>query len=368
MTLADQLKIDRVQPQPYTRAQVEIERELFADRPPLRDPHEAQQMSLKEWIAASGLDAEHRKFAKGAISAIAADTRKALSVYRDGKQRGIDQMVLAEIVREGVIRGQEAIRAAGNAEMSKGADASARFHALHAIAEKHGLRINGDFDPAKHGHGHMDQLAEMVAGKAAERAASPGDQDSPPYRGESQGTEDEPEDGDDIDRDDEGRPSGGKVPTAPHDKQRLAQQAHDILDGLDALARRIAGTPLEAAHTHLMKEGAKIAERPSPEAVEHLCAQVAAFKMLATGRSEDVGKSLMAGDGTVYVRTGDRRSAALIAADLRYQGIFALDHGDAIHAIGLAKSDVPADAVLDPVSGGWWVGMAAAERIAGSGG
>ena len=137
MTLADQLKIDRVQPQPYTRAQVEIERELFADRPPLRDPHEAQQMSLKEWIAASGLDAEHRKFAKGAISAIAADTRKALSVYRDGKQRGIDQMVLAEIVREGVIRGQEAIRAAGNAEMSKGADASARFHALHAIAEKH---------------------------------------------------------------------------------------------------------------------------------------------------------------------------------------------------------------------------------------
>lgn len=366
--LKEQLRHDRVSPD--KTGQLQIERELFEDRPPLREPHEAQRQSIEEWIAASGLDGEHRKFAEGAITAIAKDTRKALSIFREGKQKGIGLPPLSEIIREGVIRGQEEIRKLSKAEEP---DPIHRFHGLKMLAEAHGLRVNGDFDPAQHSHVHLDELSRVIEGKAAEQASTTSSPQDPkaqdpkaetPQNKAGDDHQDEPRQ-DAIKLDENGRPKGGKSPTQPHDRHRLQQAIHDVLDEHEMLKPRVQGSPFEEAHKHVLHEGREAARKPSPEALEYTRRRTRAFRSLVTG--QDINKSfgMDLSTGAFYDLSGPQpRAAGAIAADIQAMTPYwAEAHDGAIRVRGvLSKADVPQDAIECPVTGGYWMSPCMAEE------
>lgn len=313
--LKRQLAADRVNPE--HAAQVQIEREMFEDAPPLRATYEGRGQTVEEFMNSLGLEAEQRRFAKQAISEVAADTRKALGVYRDGKRHGIDGVKLSEIIREGVIRAQERIRSLTKSRQS---DPLARFHGLCAMAATHGLRVNGQWSPDEHDHSHLDALSTQIAQAAAQRAADP-----------------EPE-------------SAGEA--------EVDHSAHAALHGAaGALGKLEPVEPYVEAHKRLTAEVKLALKNPAESDAASLAKRVKALVRLMSHRAEEPTTKSFALDltsgGLLIPMTRNHRSfrpPQEVATDLRDRlGVFATADRGAIRV--LVKSLVPPGAVACPTGG-----------------
>ena len=332
MSLKQQIKADRVNPDPDTRAMLDLDRELATPPPPLRDPHESTTATVDEFMDSLGLEAEQRRFARRAIEEVSHDTRKALGIYRDGKRYGVEGVKLSEIIREAVIRGQERIRSLNKAQQS---DPLARFYGLKALAGTPGLKVRGAYKDGEHGHDHLDALSTQIGEAVAKQASNPA-----------------------------GGGAEGGEPEVDHAAHAALHSSAAALNGLEAMP------PYADAYKQLLAEVQQALKNPSEVEAGALAARVKALVRLLKHQAEasgEVAKSL-----ALDVRTGrlistvgpapePHRSAAEVASDLRSRlGVFATADQGAIRLCDLTKSQLPADAVACP-RGGWLLDPVTAE-------
>ena len=310
----------------YQQASDDLQDVMRMQPPTLGEGHARHNFaSIDDAVRTLGLVPRHAQTAKKLIGEVAEDVRNLMGIAKAAREAGIPQEAIPELLRRGIalhyrnkVMNGEIVKAAapegtrsthggkpvikrggewvpdtkggpdhakpvttkkdGDAkhdpnEKRDGKTAADRHADLVQRAKAAGKTIHGKFDADKHGHEHMDALETQLKQHIANGLAKPGGADSsasddapPPSKGASSTPD-----------------MGHTRPEAPHQKQALQQQVHDITDQLKQIKGRLDSAHQKAMYKELTDDAKGVLKDPSPQSLQWLSHRTASFIALVTG-------------------------------------------------------------------------------------